>query len=403
VVGGRCPLVLRRLGPGTGGTRCRGPGPDCGDAGADDDRGDDQHDAAGAGDDRAEDRRRPPGGDVAIGHAEGHAHDAATDDAATGHGADEATQARRRVGWVVNTTTDTTFESLTFDALGTTVLIEACADIAGAEREVRAVLLAIDAACSRFRDDSELMVVNRSGGRPVVLSALAARAVRVALDAAARTGGAVDPTVGAAVRTLGYDITFEQLPSERPPVVRFVDTAGWRTVRLDTDGTVRVPDGVVLDLGATAKALAADLAAERAAVTTGHGVLVSIGGDIAVAGEPPRDGWSVGISDSHRTAFADVDETVTLWRGGLATSSTTVRRWRAGDTTLHHIVDPATGRPASGWRTVTAVADTCVDANVLATWGVIHGPGGAARAGCPYRAVTDAGAVVRGNGWPEQS
>ncbi len=287
MVGGRCPLVLRRLGPGTGGTRCRGPGPDCGDAGADDDRGDDQHDAAGAGDDRAEDRRRPPGDDVAIGHAEGHAHDAANDDATAGHGADEATQARRRVGWVVNTTTDTTFESVTFDALGTTVLIEACADITGAEREVRAVLLAIDAACSRFRDDSELMVVNRSGGRPVVLSALAARAVRVALDAAARTGGAVDPTVGAAVRTLGYDITFEQLPSERPPVVHFVDTPGWRTVRLDADGTVRVPDGVVLDLGATAKALAADLAAERAAVTTGRGVLVSIGGDIAVAGEPP--------------------------------------------------------------------------------------------------------------------
>ena len=133
-------------------------------------------------------------------------------------------------------------------------------------------------------------------------------------------------------------------------------------------------------------------------------MLVGIGGDIAVAGEPPPDGWTIGIADSHRAAFADVDEVVTLWRGGLATSSTTVRRWRTGDTTRHHIVDPASGGSAvSGWRTVTVAADSCVDANVLATWGVIRGPGGAARAGSPYRAVTDAGTVARGNGWPEPS
>ena len=81
-----------------------------------------------------------------------------------------------------------------------------------------------------------------------------------------------------------------------------------------------------------------------------------------------------------------------------------MRRWRAGETTHHHIVDPATGRStASGWRTVTVAAADCVEANVLSTWGVIHGPVGAARAGCPYRAVTDAGEVVRGNGWPEPS
>jgi FAD:protein FMN transferase len=308
------------------------------------------------------------------------------------------------VSTATDTAIDPAIDSVTFEALGTTVRIEACADIAGAEREVRAVLVAIDAACSRFRDDSELMAVNRAGGRPVALSPLAARAVRVALDAAARTNGAVDLTVGATVRSLGYDVSFEQLPSARPPIVHVVDTPGWRAVRLDDDGTVHVPNGVLLDLGATAKALAADLAAERAAARTGGGVLVSIGGDIALAAEPPANGWTVGIADSHRTNFADVDEIVTLWRGGLATSSTTVRRWCVGDSIHHHIVDPATGRSASsGWRTVTVAAGGCVDANVLATWGVIHGPGGAERAGCPYRAVTDAGAVRRGNGWQEPS
>jgi thiamine biosynthesis lipoprotein len=300
--------------------------------------------------------------------------------------------------------TTTTIDTSTFDALGTSVRVAACADIATAEREVRAVLAAIDAACSRFRDDSELMAVNRAGGRPVVLSPLAARAVRLALHAAAWTDGVVDPTVGATVRAVGYDLSFDQLPSERAPIVHVVDTPGWRTVQLDDDGTVRVPAGVLLDLGATAKAFAADLAAERAAATTDGGVLVSIGGDIAVAGEPPVDGWTVGIADSHRAAFADVDEAITLWRGGLATSSTTVRRWRAGETTHHHIVDPTTGCSAwSGWRTVTVAAADCVAANVLSTWGVIHGPVGAAQSGCPYRAVTDVGEVVRGNGWPVPS
>jgi thiamine biosynthesis lipoprotein len=111
----------------------------------------------------------------------------------------------------------------------------------------------------------------------------------------------------------------------------------------------------------------------------------------------------VGVADSHRTAFDDADEAVHLWYGGMATSSTAVRRWRIGDTEAHHIVDPRTGTSAnSGWRTATVAGPSCVEANVLATWAIVCGPEpGPAAAGTPFRAVRDDGTVLRGNGWPE--
>ena len=130
---------------------------------------------------------------------------------------------------------------------------------------------------------------------------------------------------------------------------------------------MRVPAGVELDLGATAKALACDRAANAAAAVAG-GALVGLGGDIAVAGEAPVDGWPVRIADDHAAPLDTPGPTIALAGGGLATSSTTVRRWYSGAAELHHLVDPRTGRPAeSRWRTVSVAAKTCVDANVAST------------------------------------
>jgi thiamine biosynthesis lipoprotein len=128
-----------------------------------------------------------------------------------------------------------------------------------ARAAVEAELAAIDAACSRFRADSELTRINRAAGRPTHVSPLLAEALAAALRAARLTGGAVDPTVGRAVIAAGYDRDFAVLrPSAQPGAVR---VPGWRVVRLDPDRTIRMPAGVTLDLGATAKALAADRAA----------------------------------------------------------------------------------------------------------------------------------------------
>jgi thiamine biosynthesis lipoprotein len=182
--------------------------------------------------------------------------------------------------------------------------------------------------------------------------------------------------------------------------------AGARVVELDrATRTVRVPDGVGLDLGATAKALAADRAAARV-VTSGAaaGVLVNLGGDIATAGAAPPGGWAVRVADSHRAVPAEGAQDLTMSCGGLSTSSTTVRRWRRRGGAAHHIIDPRTGTPAiEHWRTVSVAAATCVDANIASTAAIILGADASswlAHAGLPARLVTVAGEVERIGGWP---
>jgi thiamine biosynthesis lipoprotein len=170
---------------------------------------------------------------------------------------------------------------------------------------------------------------------------------------------------------------------------------------------VTVPHGVELDLGATAKALAADLAAQAAARTlsSGGGVLVSLGGDIAVAGEAPSGGWPVQASEDSGAAIDPGEETITITAGGIASSSTTVRRWTRGEVVLHHIIDPATGLPVDGpWRTATVAAGTCVDANIASCAAILLGeraPAWLSERNLPARLVASAGNVTVVAGWPE--
>jgi len=184
---------------------------------------------------------------------------------------------------------------------------------------------------------------------------------------------------------------------------------GWREVRLDGRSLV-LPAGVQLDLGATAKAWAADRSAARIASQAGCGVLVSLGGDIAVAGPPPADGWRIRVQD----VTGPADETpegpyalIAIRDGGLATSSTTARRWQRGGDVLHHILDPRTGLPAEPvWRTVSVAAASCADANAASTAAVIRGrraPGWLAQLGLPARLVDTTGAVFTVAGWPDES
>jgi thiamine biosynthesis lipoprotein len=264
---------------------------------------------------------------------------------------------------------------------------------------------AIDVACSRFRDDSELTAVNRGGGRPVHVGPLLLEAVETALRAARLTDGDVDPTVGDAIRVLGYDRDFGAVAPAGRPLVRLAAVPGWHQISVDRRRQlVAMPPGVSLDLGATAKALAADRAASRAVSAAGCGVLVSLGGDISTAGEPPGGGWSVRVADWHAAGPEAEGEIVEVSSGGVATSSTTVRRWSRGTEELHHVVDPATGRSAEVvWRTVSVAAATCVDANVAATAAIVRGnrsPAWLASLRLPARLVRPDGSVVRVGGWP---
>ncbi len=230
------------------------------------------------------------------------------------------------------------------------------AALAPAAALVRAELAAVDRACSRFRPDGELAAVDAAAGRWTPVGPLLAEALAVALHAARLTGGDVDPTVGGALVALGYDRDLDAVdPGSVPPVLAPV--AGWQTVELDPDaGRVRVPYGVRLDLGATAKAWTADRAAAAVARSTGAGALVSIGGDVAVAGPAPDGGWRVRVEDvtGDPAAPGPAGSTlVSLTDGGLATSGTRSRRWQRGGVEVHHVLDPRTGLPAApAWRTV---------------------------------------------------
>ncbi|HEY2705529.1 MAG TPA: FAD:protein FMN transferase [Candidatus Dormibacteraeota bacterium] len=304
-----------------------------------------------------------------------------------------------------------TLASVVDRALGTNVrvVVTRVAAIAAAKAAVDATLRDIDLACSRFRDDSELTLLNRRAGRETRVSELLARALAEGLRAARLTDGDVDPTVGRAMRLVGYDVDFAAVAPDGEPLTLTVEPIpGWRTVRLDrVTRSVSFPAGVEIDLGATAKALAADLCAAAGFRAMGGegGILVSLGGDIALAGEPPPGGWKVQVSIDSNDAIDESEESVIVQAGGVASSSTRVRRWRRGGVEIHHIIDPRTSCPADTvWRLATVVADTCVDANIASTAAIIRGeraiPWLEARR-LPSRLVGAGDRIVRIAGWPE--
>jgi thiamine biosynthesis lipoprotein len=267
-------------------------------------------------------------------------------------------------------------------------------------------LAQMDRACSRFRADSELSQLNGAGGKPTKVDDLFMQALEVGLRAAQLTDGAVDPTVGKAMCAIGYDRDFESIGESPRSLIAGALVPGWRSVQIDrTRNEVRLDPTVELDLGATAKALAADRAARRMYETYEAGVLVNIGGDLSVAGEAPPGGWRIRVSDDHRDQLNSDGETVSIVSGGLATSSTTVRRWQVGSQHRHHIIDPRTGTSAEViWRTASVAAASCVDANTASTAVIVRGldaPAWLIERGLPGRLVHRDGRVVRVSGWAQ--
>jgi thiamine biosynthesis lipoprotein ApbE len=300
--------------------------------------------------------------------------------------------------------------TVAFGALGTTaqVTLTSSEDLEKARCIVSDELRAIDETCSRFRQDSELAWVQGAEGRAVQVSPLLLEALDVAVQAAAVTDGDVDPTVGPALRGLGWDLDFSLVVRRQEPARVIVrPAAGWQTIRIDRRcGTVQVPAGVEIDLGSTAKALAADRSARKVHEATGAGVLISLGGDVATAGRPPGDGWVVRVTDDHRNGSSPGGQMVALQSGCLATSSTMVRRWRAGGAERHHIIDPRTGLPVKEfWRTASVVAASCVEANTASTAAIVRGAAALpwlTELGLPARLVRSDGVVVTVGAWPKE-
>ncbi|MDJ0353645.1 FAD:protein FMN transferase [Pseudarthrobacter sp. PH31-O2] len=277
---------------------------------------------------------------------------------------------------------------------------------------VRRTLADVDVACSRFRHDSELARLGPQLAAGAQVSPLLALLVERALDAALWTEGDVDPTLGRDLEALGYDrdiVSVRLFPrggrgtASGPaghPVARA--RAGW--TRISIDGrTLKVPADIRLDLGATAKAIAADRAADQVYSELGCGVLACLGGDLATAGPAPDGGWQVLVQDVND----DPAQQLSLGAGSaMATSSTQKRRWQHAGAQVHHILDPRFGLPAETvWRSVTVAAPTCLEANAFSTAGVVRG----FRAvdwfrdrGIAGRFVDQQGRIITTGGWPSE-
>ena len=304
----------------------------------------------------------------------------------------------------------------TWQQLGTTVVVRVADPRAlqSARRAVLDELAHVDRACSRFRADSDLSRVNARAGRPVVVDPLLIEALELALRAAQLTDGDVDPTLGRALELAGYDRDWDALRAdadgvrcERRAEIVVSLVPAWPQVRVDrARASARVPPGARLDLGATAKAWAADRAAAAAAAAGGCGALVGVGGDIATCGPAAAGGWLFHVTDDHRSGPSAPGQTVRIHSGGLATSSTAVRRWRRAGRDMHHIIDPRTSVPVRDtWRTVSVAAADCAQANIAATAAIVRG----ARARrwltqlrLPARLAGWDGSVHTVGGWPKQ-
>jgi thiamine biosynthesis lipoprotein len=283
-------------------------------------------------------------------------------------------------------------------------------DLQLAAAAVGSVVDAVDLACSRFRPDSEVRLLAAGHGRRTVVSDLLADLVGAALGAAAATGGAVDPTLGLAMVAAGYDQALAEPgagPAARAATTVVVRRAtSWRDIELSVDAmtgapTLSTPAGLLLDLGATAKARAADLAAAGAHAATGCAVLVSLCGDLAVAANEADQPWLVQVLERPDDVCGPM---VHVYDGGVATSSTRSRHWTRQGQAMHHLLDPATARPVRAfWRTVTVAAASCLEANTASTAAVVMGAGGArwlASTGLPARLVAADGRVRTLNDWP---
>jgi len=312
----------------------------------------------------------------------------------------------------VTTATDTrlptTVAGRSLPAFGTTLSLWVT-DVRQLERVewvVRSWIGAVDAACSRFGDDSELARANRNAGKALPVSPVLMDAVEAAREMARLTGGLYDPTVGRAVIAAGNDQSFDALPRVRDRGTgRPVPAGRWAEILIDRSATsITVPKGVSLDLGGSAKGWTVDTALDLCWLELGQdapsvGLCISAGGDMAVAGPPPAGGWPVRLAEALDSEAAPDDDWVALRSGAIATSGALRRRWTMGDGEAHHIIDPRTGAPGrSCWRLVTVMASQCLVADTAATAAWLLGeeaPRWLGSIGVQGRLVANDGTVTR--------
>jgi FAD:protein FMN transferase len=255
------------------------------------------------------------------------------------------------------------------------------------QRAIKRMFAERERLFSRFIADSELNRVNRAAGRLTRVSREFAEMLELALAAAAQTGGLVDPTLGRAIEAAGYERDFAEMRDDPRPPGTAVPSA-LASVRL-AGRLLRMATNTWLDLNGVVKGKTVD---DALGLIAGEG-FVSAGGDMTT-----RGGAVVSVPGS---------SVVRLVSGALATSGQDRRRWLRGGELQHHLIDPATGRPAqSPWRTVTACGAACVGADIAAKAGFLlaeEGPRQLEEWGLAAQFVHVNGDVVATTAWRRQT
>jgi FAD:protein FMN transferase len=271
-----------------------------------------------------------------------------------------------------------------FDLFGTRVRVLVVSGSPSATRldavRVQALMQTIHRKLTRFDADSELSRLNARAGEEVAVSPMLLRAVRAALRAAQLSGGLVDPTVLGDLERAGYATSrarrmpaaladaIAAAPPRRPAAPR--PTTDWANIEVDTQrGTTRLPRGVRIDLGGSAKGLAVDLAAGLLGHTASFAI--DAGGDIRIGGSGPPERL---VHISHPLS-EEVVHSFAVINGAVATSGLRTRVWRDAGGFAHHLIDPARGTPAwTGVIQATALAPTTLEAETLAKTALLRGP-----------------------------
>jgi FAD:protein FMN transferase len=265
-------------------------------------------------------------------------------------------------------------------ALGTWMrVVVRDADRARAQRAVESAFAAVrqvDAEMSVHRADSQLTRVNRAAGRAAEsVDGSLRKVVAIALDASRRSGGAYDPTVLPLMRLYG----FYDSGRREPPGAREIDAVlarmGAAEVRLDdAAGTLALArEGAGLDLGSIGKGWAVDRAIDAIRATGVTSAMVDLGGNVYGLGTPDDGsaGWSVGV---FHPATGTLEHTFVLRDAAVATSGNSEQTRTLGHLTVGHLFDARHGTPANGHLSVSVMAKTGVESDVMSTTAFVLGP-----------------------------
>jgi len=255
--------------------------------------------------------------------------------------------------------------------MGTLVTIEVVAggpdtsapgEVAAAIDRAFAWFVEVEAHCSRFDPNSELRQLIARSGSPVKVSTLLFGVVEFALELARDTAGAFDPAVGARMENQGFDRHYQSGAFAGAGLSDA--SATFEDIVADAAaGTIQLKRPLVLDLGAVAKGMAIDLAAQELRLLGNF--VVDAGGDLYVAGRNQRsESWRVGIR--HPARPDELIETLRITDAAVCTSG----RYERG----LHILDARTGTAVMHVSSATVIAPTAMAADALATAAFVLGP-----------------------------